>query len=135
MFLDQGCEIFLVIDRDSFRIETAGKLCRIFSARDVLDLRSREGDYPVVPVFPEICVEVVEVAPCRAHDDDFFPVHSNHFVIIVPAFPDKAFCRLCGFVIMAVPLFLANHRPALTFGSMPPALKNSLLMRPSSFPA
>ena len=69
---DELVELGLGLDRDALGIELAGQDRGILAALDVRDLRRREGDDPVVGVVTEVGVEVVEVAPGGAHDDDLF---------------------------------------------------------------
>ena len=65
---DQVREIAFGIDRDSFRIELPRQFGGIAAAVDVRDLRGGERDDLVAGVAPEEGVEVVEIAPCGAHD-------------------------------------------------------------------
>ena len=67
---DQRRHLALRVDRDARRVELARKLGGIAPAVDVGDLRRGEGDDLVVLVVPEYQVEVVEIAPGGAHDQN-----------------------------------------------------------------
>ena len=75
---DQLGEITLVVDRDAFGVEGAGERRRVDPVRDAGDLGGRERHDPGVAVAPEDDVEVVEVAPARAHDHD--TAHGSSFL-------------------------------------------------------
>ena len=69
---DELVELGLGVDRDALGIELAGQGRGILAAFDVRDLGGGEGDDLVVGIVAEEGVEVVEVAPGGAHDDDLF---------------------------------------------------------------
>ena len=69
---DQVAELGLGPDRDPVRVEIAGEQGRVDAPVDVRDLRRREGNDLVLLAAPVDDVEVVEVAPGRACDQDAF---------------------------------------------------------------
>jgi hypothetical protein len=58
------------MDRDALRIQGTGEFGRISPALDARDLRRREGDHVEDLVVPVVDVEVVEISPGGAHDQD-----------------------------------------------------------------
>ena len=62
-------------DRDARRIEGTGELGRVAAVGDARDLRRGEGDDLDVGIVSVDDVEVMEVAPRGAHDDDSPAVH------------------------------------------------------------
>src|SRR6185503_14923217 len=70
LLADEARERALVVDRDAVRIAVAGELLRIGAVVDERDLRRGEGDDLVLGSAAVRHVEVVEVAACRAHDED-----------------------------------------------------------------
>ncbi len=65
---DQVRELAFGMDWDSLRIVRPGQLGGVAAAIDVRDLCRGECDDLVTGVAPEEGVEVVEIAPCGAHD-------------------------------------------------------------------
>jgi len=74
---DDGLEVRLGEDRDALGIEPAGERRGVLAAVDVRDLRGRESHDVVGGVVAVDDVEVVEVAPCGAHDDGADGAHDT----------------------------------------------------------
>jgi hypothetical protein len=66
----------LVLDGDALGIVRPGQRSRVAPAVDVGNLRGREGDHIVGGIVPVDAVEVVEIAPGGAQDDDLDPAHA-----------------------------------------------------------
>ena len=67
--LNKLYQVAFGVDRDAGWITRAGQLSGIGTTLDIRDLGSGEGNNIVVGVIPKEHVEVVEIAPCGAHDD------------------------------------------------------------------
>jgi hypothetical protein len=80
--LDQLLELALRVDRNALRVTRAGQRRGVAAPRDVRDLGGGEGHHLHSGVVPEGDVEVVEVAPGRAQDQDPAP---KHLFIIGPS--------------------------------------------------
>src|SRR5512140_2777625 len=73
---DESLHLGLGLDGDALGIELAGEDRGILAAGDVRDLRGRDSDHPIVGIVTEIGVEIVEVAPRGAEDQDLFHARS-----------------------------------------------------------
>jgi len=67
---DQPVQVGLGVDRDTLRIQLACQLGRVEPALDVGNLGGGECDHLIAVVSPKEHVEVVEISPGRAHDQD-----------------------------------------------------------------
>ena len=66
---DQAVQVALGVDRNAGRVERAGQLRRIEPPLDVGYLGGGESHHLKAGVIAEDDVEVVEIAPRRAHDE------------------------------------------------------------------
>jgi hypothetical protein len=67
---DQPAQVFLGVDGDAIWIGGPCKLGRVATSLDAGDLSGRERDHLYLRIVAVGDVEVVEVAPCGAHDQD-----------------------------------------------------------------
>jgi len=67
---DQVLQLLFLIDGNALGIARPGQLRRITAVFDVGDLRGGEGNDFVSLIAPEEDVEVMEITPGSAHDDD-----------------------------------------------------------------
>ena len=76
MLLDHVKQPVVCMNRDAFRVKTAGQLCRIPAPFDIRDLGGGKTDHAIPLVVPEIDVEIVKIPAGGPHDDDVF--HQFH---------------------------------------------------------
>ena len=67
---DDPIQLALTKNRNPLRVERAGQLSRVAPILDVGNLRRREGNDFIGGIIAEEDVEVVEITPRRAENDD-----------------------------------------------------------------
>ena len=80
--LDQFDQVALRMDRDALRVLLAGQRSRVFALIDVRDLGGGESNDFVVGIIPEESVEIMEIAPCSAHDQCSDRCHSLIILLV-----------------------------------------------------
>jgi hypothetical protein len=74
---DEFAELGLRVNGNAFGIELSREFRRIEATLNVRDLRCGKSDDVVPGIIPEVNVEIVKVASCGPHDENFFNHHLN----------------------------------------------------------